>query len=1073
METRSLPPSQTDYDLFLSYAHSDDVGGLVTALHEQLERDFQQLLQRPVNIFLDRSDIRDFDHWKVRCHRALRASRFFIVLLSPAYLTSDACRWEWEEWLKRELERGQVGTGAACLWFIELAKLDAPGDAERLRQWKNELRQRFGVTFHAWHQGGREALQDAAARTELARLTEHVAQRLRLLALDRSQRGNLGWPQDRFVGREPELRRLREGLLDAPSPAPLALVGVGGMGKTALALTFAYREAGAFPGGCWLLRCEGQARLDAALRPLVQDLGLELTEREKLDDTLAARRVLATLRSRGTALLLLDNVDTPALLAPDQLALLDQFQPPVGADVRRLKPQGSQSLLTSAPTDVEEPSLTGESSLRLLVTTREAPAAFAAVGARIRPIDLDQLPEDHALDLIRLYQPDAAFASAAGEADAREIVRALGGLTLAVETAAVYLGQNDARVADPRYAVRMADYLEKLRRDLAGTGEAEPGVRPGDAIRQLREVAATLRPTLARLDAPTRTVLQLAALLPPDALPLPWLRAVAGQLHPELAKDADIAKRDEWTDLIRALIGMRLLQPTSEPLVFAVHRLLQRVLDAELREGREGLAGFLETHLATRARSIYRAQAAPSDWELDALLIAAPHWLATHPVRDLANASVFMSEKVVTYRTLPAAASFLATVHGVIERLAASDPANAAWQRDLSVSLDKLGDLAVAQGDLAGALRCFTQSQTIAERLAASDPANAVWQFDLGISNERLGDLAVAQGKLDEALVFHTKRKDIINALAASDPANAAWQRDLSVSLNRLGELAVAQGDLAGALRRFTECHAIFERLAASDPANAAWQRDLSVSLNKLGDLAVAQGDLAGALRRFTESEDIAERLAASDPANAEWQRDLCVSLNNLGELAVAQGDLAGALRRFTESKDIFERLAASDPANAAWQCDLLASKQRLGDLAVAQGNLESARRYLSESLEAAQKLADADRSNAEWERNVLLLLVRLGGLAVTRGDLAGAWRYFNEAKVIAERLAASDPANAEWQRDLSVSLNKLGDLAVAQDDLAGAFRRFTECHAILERLRSVSPTTSRSTTSGAGSLRW
>ena len=58
------------------------------------------LLGRHVEIFLDRSDILDFHDWKVRCHRALRASSFFIVLLSPAYLRSDACRWGLEEWLK-------------------------------------------------------------------------------------------------------------------------------------------------------------------------------------------------------------------------------------------------------------------------------------------------------------------------------------------------------------------------------------------------------------------------------------------------------------------------------------------------------------------------------------------------------------------------------------------------------------------------------------------------------------------------------------------------------------------------------------------------------------------------------------------------------------------------------------------------------------------------------------------------------------------------------------------------------------------------------------------------------------
>jgi hypothetical protein len=48
------------------------------------------------------------------------------------------------------------------------------------------------------------------------------------------------------------------------------------------------------------------------------------------------------------------------------------------------------------------------------------------------------------------------------------------------------------------------------------------------------------------------------------------------------------------------------------------------------------------------------------------------------------------------------------------------------------------GDLAVARGDLAGALRSFTESKAIFQRLAASDPANAAWQRDLPVSVYRL-----------------------------------------------------------------------------------------------------------------------------------------------------------------------------------------------------------------------------------------------------------------------------------------------------------------------------------------------
>ncbi len=321
-------------------------------------------------------------------------------------------------------------------------------------------------------------------------------------------------------------------------------------------------------------------------------------------------------------------------------------------------------------------------------------------------------------------------------------------------------------------------------------------------------------------------------------------------------------------------------------------------------------------------------------------------WDTLHPLLEKELQSGHrLSPRAVTQLLIPlmshavksGAASLASTLVPVGDHVEFPDEAaRAAW-------LSLKGDLAVDQGDLAGALRAFSEAKTIDERLAASDPANTAWQRNLSVSLDKLGDLALAQGDLAGALRSFSESKTIAERLAASDPANAAWQRDLSISNERLGNLAVAQGDLDGALRCFTECHATLERLAASDPANAAWQRDLSVSLEKLGDLAVAQGDLAEALRSFSESKTIRERLAASDPANAAWQRDLSVSLEKLGDRAVDQGDLTGALRSFTESKTIRERLAASDPANAAWQRDLWVSYWKLADHCEKSGQPEEA----------------------------------------------------------------------------------------------------------------------------------
>ncbi len=48
----------------------------------------------------------------------------------------------------------------------------------------------------------------------------------------------------------------------------------------------------------------------------------------------------------------------------------------------------------------------------------------------------------------------------------------------------------------------------------------------------------------------------------------------------------------------------------------------------------------------------------------------------------------------------------------------------------------KLGDVRVAQGDLPGALAAYDEGLTIARDLAARDPGNAGWARDVSVSLE-------------------------------------------------------------------------------------------------------------------------------------------------------------------------------------------------------------------------------------------------------------------------------------------------------------------------------------------------
>ena len=63
------------------------------------------------------------------------------------------------------------------------------------------------------------------------------------------------------------------------------------------------------------------------------------------------------------------------------------------------------------------------------------------------------------------------------------------------------------------------------------------------------------------------------------------------------------------------------------------------------------------------------------------------------------------------------------------------------------MSYDCVGDVMAAQGDLPEALKSFRDGLAISERLARADPSNAGWQRDLSVSYDRIGDVLEGAGQ--------------------------------------------------------------------------------------------------------------------------------------------------------------------------------------------------------------------------------------------------------------------------------------------------------------------------------------
>ena len=141
------------------------------------------------------------------------------------------------------------------------------------------------------------------------------------------------------------------------------------------------------------------------------------------------------------------------------------------------------------------------------------------------------------------------------------------------------------------------------------------------------------------------------------------------------------------------------------------------------------------------------------DWAMDGnkprlMLVAPDSFAGAAPASDgdakarqqAFRARLMSDETVGSALTATARSRPIRTDWRFESTLAARDPNNAEWQRDLSVSYDRVGDISAARGDRDGALKAYKDGLEIAKPLAARDPNNVVWQTDLVVSAWKLAE---------------------------------------------------------------------------------------------------------------------------------------------------------------------------------------------------------------------------------------------------------------------------------------------------------------------------------------------
>ncbi|GGW39951.1 ATP-binding protein [Streptomyces lucensis JCM 4490] len=401
MTDTTLRGTGTAQRLFVSYAGPDRAWA---------EWVGSQLRQAGHRVELDRWDWKTGDDFIEKMNLALAAADAVVALFSRNYF--DPERWTREEWTATVAVRGRLVPVA----IEPLTKDDVPPLlAPRLRKDLHGLDE-TGATaalLEAVHgpaaPNGPVAFPGAATAPAPAQpAAEADPQRPRLPGSADSQRvSNIRRRNPDFSGREDEMVRLRTGLLNGRQAVVQALHGMGGIGKTQIALEYAHRFASQYDV-VWWVDAEQADQIPVRYTELADRLGIAKSD---AGPDANAHALLGHLREQHRWLLVLDNAEQPDQIEPwlpdgPGHVLITSRNP----DWHGIAHQSDLDVFTRADSvayfQARIPRITGEQADALAQDLGDLPLAVAqAAGVLCRGgMSLDRYRELLATNIARLLQ---------------------------------------------------------------------------------------------------------------------------------------------------------------------------------------------------------------------------------------------------------------------------------------------------------------------------------------------------------------------------------------------------------------------------------------------------------------------------------------------------------------------------------------------------------------------------------------------------------------------------------------------------------------------------------------------
>ena len=820
-----------------------------------------------------------------------------------------------------------------------------------------------------------------------------------------------------FTGRDDALEELRRNLI-AESKAAIvhteAIHGLGGVGKTELALEYAYRYATNYRV-IWWIGAELSTTATGALTALAARVGLP--DLPDARDALAA--LFEWLRRNDGWLLIYDNAEQPDDLGP-------------------LLPTGG----------------TGH----VIITSRWS--AWRGLGASV---GLSVMPRRESVEFLRRRTGSSDDGSLDALADL------VGDLPLALEEAGAYLEETGVGV-DAYNAL-----FRERARELFALGPDEKVTNP--AQRRVATVWSVSLERVRVEEPGAEALLNLCAYLSPDDIPRDLLGGDPDVLPAQLRKQVSdplaynrvlaVIKRFSLADVTADAIGIhRLVQEVirarltdgeerewSEAAVALVlngfsarpeapdswdlaGRWLPHVVSATDSARRLGVASRDTAELLARASRYLRARGQPreamavaesalevssEDPEAHDLTVAARRGDVANcafAIGDLARARILLEDILPTSKRLlggehPAT---LTTMNNLAVTLRSQGEQNAARELhetilaarhsalgdehpDTLMTMNNLAEALRAQGHLNAVRKLHEQVLATSKRVLGDEHPNTL------IAMNNLAQTLAAQGDEDSG------RKLQEQTLATSRRVLGDEHPNTLTTMDNLAATLRAQGDQDSARKLHEQVLAISTRVLGDEHPNTL------TTMNNLAETLAAQGDHKAARRLHEQTLAISKRVLGDEHPTT------LIAMNNLAQALAAQGDQDAARKLHEQVLPARRRVLGDEHPHTLITMDSLAATLR------AQGDHDAARQLHE------QVVAISTRVLGEAHPDTLIALNNLAGTLAAQGDQDSAGKLHEQVLAARQRLLGDEhPDTLITMNNLAATLEARGDHDAARE---------------------------------------